>query len=515
MRAEALARFARPGMLRGVPPFPRPLLSPAGRVALGIALLTLLAYANSFSALYLFDDGAAILDNPTIRHFGTALAPPANGTPVSGRPLVNLTFAVDDAISGRAVWSYHATNVLIHLLAALALFGLVRRTLELPAIAARFRSAALEIAGTVALLWAVHPLQTEAVTYLSQRAEELMGLFYILTLDAFVRGVTGADRRWLAASVAACLAGMASKEVMISAPLLVLLFDRTFCAGSFAAALRRRAGYYTALAATWLLLAILMVKTGNRGGSVGPGLEIDSWHYALTQFHAVALYLKLALWPHPLTFDYGSPTVSALSAVLPEAALVAGLGMATLYFIIRRSAFGFIGAWFFAILAPSSSVVPLARQTIAEHRMYLPLAAVMLLVVLGVHAALGRARLAAWLAAPLLVLTLLRNGDYVNGVTIWTESLARYPDNPRAHVNLGDAYVNAGQTQLGEEQFRLALRLDPDQAEAHNNLGVIESGSGRIAEAAADFRAAVRLSPAFDVPRKNLEALEAAHPELK
>ena len=147
--------------------------------------------------------------------------------------------------------------------------------------------------------------------------------------------------------------------------------------------------------------------------------------------------------------------------------------------------------------------------------MYLPLAAVMLLVVLGAHAALGRARLAALLAAPLLVLTLLRNGDYVNGVTIWTGSLARYPDNPRAHVNLGDAYVNAGQMQLGEEQFRLALRLDPDQAEAHNNLGVIESGSGRIAEAAADFRAALRLSPNFDEPRKNLEALEAAHPELK
>jgi tetratricopeptide (TPR) repeat protein len=385
----------------------------------------------------------------------------------------------------------------------------------LPSIASRFREAATGIAGTVALLWAVHPLQTESVSYLSQRAEALMGLFYLLTLDGFVRGVTGGGRRWLAASAVACLAGMASKEVMVSAPLVVLLFDRTFWAGSFSAALRQRAGYYAALAATWLLLAAEMAHVGSRGGAVGPGLKIDSWHYALTQFHAIALYLGLALWPHPLTFDYGTTTVASLGAVWPEAVLVVGLGLATVYFILRRSALGFIGAWFFAILAPSSSVVPLAKQTIAEHRMYLPLAAVLLLVVLGVHRALGRAWPAAFLAAPLLALTLLRNNDYVNGVTIWSQSIARYPDNPRAHINLGDAYVDAGRLQLGAEEFRAALRLDPNLAEAYNNLGVAEAGLGQTAQAAADYREALRLSPSWDKPRQNLVALEAAHPELK
>jgi tetratricopeptide (TPR) repeat protein len=492
----------------------RPLLSPAGRIALGLALLTVLAYANNFSGLYLFDDASAITENPTIRQFSTALFPGTSGTPVSGRPLVNLTFAVDYAVAGNDVGIYHVTNLLIHVLAALALFGLLRRTLALPAIAPCFRAAATEIAGTVALLWAVHPLQTESVSYLSQRAEALMGLFYLLTLDGLVRAISTGNRRWLAASVAACLAGMASKEVMISAPLLALLFDRTFVAGSFAAALRQRAAYYAALASTWLLLAAEMIHVGNRGNAVGPGLKVDSWHYALTQCHAIVLYLGLALWPHPLTLDYGTTTVGSLRAVLPQAALLAALGLATLYYIRQRSALGFIGAWFFAILAPSSSVVPLAKQTIAEHRMYLPLAAVVLLVVLGLQAAGLRARRIALLAAPLLALTLLRNADYVNGITIWEQSVARYPDNPRAHINLGAAYVNAGQLQRGADEFEAALRLDPSLPEAHNNLGVAEKLLGQPALAAVEFRAALRLSPGWIKPRQNLDDLRHSHPEL-
>jgi tetratricopeptide (TPR) repeat protein len=302
---------------------------------------------------------------------------------------------------------------------------------------------------------------------------------------------------------------------MVSAPLLVLLFDRTFVAGSFGAALRQRAGYYVALAATWLLLALEMAHVGSRGGAVGTGLKIDSWHYALTQCHAIALYLGLSLWPHPLTFDYGTDTAASLGAVAPEAALVLVLLAATAWFIYRRSALGFIGAWFFAILAPSSSIVPLAKQTIAEHRMYLPLAAVMLLVVLALHALTGRARWAALLAAPLLALTLLRNVDYVNGLTIWQQSAARYPDNPRAHINLGNAYVNASRFPLAEDEFTAALRLDSTLPEAYNDRAVAEAAQGKWAAAADDYRAAVRLAPGWDKPEKNLEALQAAHPELK
>jgi hypothetical protein len=494
---------------------PRPWMSPTLRVALAIVLVTMLAYSKSFSGFFLFDDAGAIVDNPTIHHLwplGPVLSPLPNGTPVSGRPLVNLTFAMNDAISGQAVWSYHALNLIIHLLATLALFGVVRRTLLLPSVAPRFRVSSLEIAGAVAALWAVHPLQTESVTYLSQRAEALMGLLYLLTLYCFIRSAEGNSRWWLGLSVAACLAGMASKEVMISAPLIVLLYDRTFVASTFRGALRARGLFYMGLAATWLLLAYEMAHVGARGGAVGTGLKIDSWHYALTQLHAIALYLGLSLWPHPLIFDYGTTLAGSLREVAPEALLVAALLAITGFFIWKRSAFGFVGAWFFAILAPTSSVVPLVKQTIAEHRMYLPLAAILLLVVLALHVALSRFSLAAIfiLLTGCMTLTLQRNDDYLDGVSIWSGSLARYPDNPRAWINLGNAYVETGRPELGAAEFKTAIRLDPDLPEAHNNLGVVEAGEGQIAQAEAEYRTAMRLAPGWDKPRKNLEQLEAA-----
>jgi tetratricopeptide (TPR) repeat protein len=491
----------------------RSLLSPPRRVALGIVLVTMIAYALSFSGLFLFDDTGAITDNPTIRHLwppGPVLSPPTNGTPVSGRPLVNLSFALNYALSGEAVGSYHALNLGIHLLAVLTLFGVVRRTLLLPFIAARWRERSLEIAGAVAALWAVHPLQTESVTYLSQRAEALMGLFYLLTLYAFIRGAAEKAGGWLILSAAACLAGMASKEVMISAPLIVLLYDRTFMAGSFREALAIRPKYYFALAATWILLAYEMMHVGNRGGAVGMGLKIDSWHYALTQFHAIVLYLGLSLWPHPLIFDYGTTLVPGFGAVWPEALLVAALLCATGFLLWKRSALGFLGAWFFAILAPTSSFVPLAKQTLAEHRMYLSLAAVLVLVVLGVELLFGRCRLAvlAVLVVASVALTLQRNGEYLNGVTIWTGALAHYPDNPRALIDLGNAYVQSGRPEMGAAEFRAAIRLDPTLPEAHN-LGVVEANEGHLAQAEAEYREALRLLPGWEKAQRNLTELEA------
>jgi hypothetical protein len=133
------------------------------------------AYHNSLGGPFVFDDPASIVDNPTIRHLwplDALFSPPSGGVTVEGRPFLNLTLALNYAIGGTRVGSYHALNLAIHLLAALTLFGLARRTLVL------FKSgAAVGVAFSIALIWAVHPLQTEAVTYVIQRAESLMGLF--------------------------------------------------------------------------------------------------------------------------------------------------------------------------------------------------------------------------------------------------------------------------------------------------------------------------------------------------
>jgi hypothetical protein len=168
-----------------------------------IVLAALAVYYNSFSGPFVLDDPLAITENPTIRHFGSALSPPIDST-AGGRPVVNLTFVLNYALGGMNVWGYHAFNLLVHMLAGLTLFGIVRRTLlerptsnvEYPtpksnqsphqirrAIFQGLSSADTTLqALAVAVIWIVHPLQTEAVTYISQRAESLMGLFYLLTL---------------------------------------------------------------------------------------------------------------------------------------------------------------------------------------------------------------------------------------------------------------------------------------------------------------------------------------------
>ena len=209
---------------------------------LTIVLAGLAAYRNSLHGPFVYLDQAAIRDNPTIRHLwplSTVLQPPRDrGITVEGRPLVNLTFALNYAAGGGAVRGYHLANLAIHLAGGLLLFGIIRRTLT-----ARGDAQAVLFAWIAALLWVVHPLTTESVTYLVQRAESLMGLFYLATLYGFIRGAgsSGAGRAgWFGLSWLACLLGMATKEVMVSAPLIVFCYDRTFSAGAFVAAWRRR-----------------------------------------------------------------------------------------------------------------------------------------------------------------------------------------------------------------------------------------------------------------------------------
>ena len=211
-----------------------------------------LAYHNSFAGPFIFDDDSSIKDNPTIRSLAWAWWPPQGyGATVSGRPLLNFTLGINYAMSGTAVWSYHLVNLLIHTVAGGVLFDVVRRTLRQSGMAARFAGDSLPLALATALIWTVHPVQTEAVTYVIQRAESLVSLLYLLTLWCFVRSTEpGAPGKWRPLALAACLLGMAAKEVMVTAPVMVALYDRIFVAGSWRQVWARRGRFHLALAAT-------------------------------------------------------------------------------------------------------------------------------------------------------------------------------------------------------------------------------------------------------------------------
>jgi len=373
------------------------------------------------------------------------------------------------------------------------------------------------LALAVAVLWTVHPLQTESVTYVIQRAESMMGLFYLLTLYCFIRkAISSSPGGWYMLSITACLLGMASREVMMSAPLIVLLYDRTFVSGSFAEAWRRRWRVYVALAATWIPLGCLVVAAGYRGGSAWFNAGVSWQEYALTQAQAIPHYLRLCFWPHPLVFDYGTTLTHSVTEVAPEVCLVAALLVGTLVALYRWPAWGFLSTWFFAILAPTSSVIPVATQTVAEHRMYLSLAAVVTAVVIGAFV-LGKRLLGAWpnlarFAARGIVvvvlwlgtLTIWRNPDYGSELKIWYDTLAKRPDNPRAHLNLGNTLNESGNVSEAMAQFVEALRIKPDYAEAHITLGSALSQAGRLLEAIQQYEQALRINPDYAEAHSNL-----------
>lgn len=227
------------------------------------AVAAFAAYRNTLTAPFVLDDGGSITDNATIRDFRHSLHPPPGGYTMSGRPVFNVSLAVNYAISGDGEWSYHLLNLAIHFLAACVLFGLTRRTLALPCLRARFGKVQVRLAAAIAGLWLLHPLQTEAVTYVSQRTESLAGLFFLVMFYAFARSIESPHpRRWQSFAVVSCLLGMGTKEIMATAPVLLLLYDRTFVAGSIRRVWRERRGLHAAFILTWLPLAYLVAGTG-------------------------------------------------------------------------------------------------------------------------------------------------------------------------------------------------------------------------------------------------------------
>ncbi len=505
-------RLLRCGMTKArnapVSPYNQPTFRGASLLAvLLIGGAALLAYHNSFRVPFIFDDDSSIKDNPTLQSLWRAWWPPmGNGLTVSGRPLLNFTLAVNYAISGTEVGSYHVVNLLIHIAAGAMLFGVVRRTLLLPRLAPRFGRDSLALALCVALVWTLHPLQTEAVTYVVQRAESLVGLCYLLTLWCFIRAAQpGAARIWEFLAVICCLAGMAAKEVMATAPLMILLYDRVFLAGSWSEAWARRGRLHGALMVTWMVLLGLVISTGSRGGTAGFGI-VSSYDYALTQVGAVVRYLRLVLWPNPLVFDYGRLLVTEFADVALSAVVLVPLVLASLWLAWRGRLLGFCGMFFFAVLAPTSSIVPVVTQTVAEHRVYLASASVIACAVCALYAWWGRRSWLVWVVVALVfgAVTERRNRDYATDTAIWEDTMVKMPRNTRAAAVLGTLYMRDDRLDEARLVLERALQVDQKSSEIHNNLGNVCMKQARWDEAARRFQASLQLKPGEPLVHNNL-----------
>ena len=471
------------------------------------------AYANSLGGPFIFDDVAGIEQNPSIRSLAGSLIPPDQQA-TSARPVVNLSLALNYAIHGLDVRGYHLLNIAIHVLAALVLFDIVRLTLSRRPLVERFGAVANPLAFATALLWLVHPIQTECVDYLTLRNESLMGLFFLLTLDTAIRADGASRPGWAMASVLCCGLGMASKEVMVVAPIIVVFYDWAFRSEPPIDVLRRRYRLYLGLASTWMIL-VLLGWGGPKSASAGFALGVGPVAWAMVQCRMVLHYFGLCVWPHPLNLDYGPFYAVGFAELAPWVIAMGVVLVGTAILVLRRPRVGFALAWCFIILAPSSSILPLVSEVGAERRMYLPLAGLVALTVVGGYAILQRTdrpnALVGWLAAlylvavPLFVLTVRRNTQYADRVSIWQSAIEAMPDNARAHVNFANALRNdLGDLGRAEEHYRLALELRPRNAVAHTNLGCVLAITGRKDEAAEEFNRALEIDPRLSQAREYL-----------
>ena len=474
-----------------------------------IVLAGVLVYGNGLSGPLLFDDETSILNNTSIRQLTPLSGPlsPPRDTPVAGRPVVNLTFALNYAIGGLDVTGYHVTNVVVHLLGALVLYGIVRRALRTGRVPSELKHDADYVALAAAVLWVVHPLNSESVSYLTERTESMMGLFYLLTMYASIRAATASQAgagqaAWIALAVAASALGMASKESMVTAPVMVLIFDRVFLYKTWREAWTERRALYAGLAASWVVLGLILWSAPR--SSVGFESGATPWNYFLNQVQLIAQYFWLAVWPQALVLDYGLPRALTVTDVILPGVLVVGLGILTLVALWRWPMLGFLGAWVFITLSPTSSFVPIATEVGAERRMYLAMAAVAVLFVVAVRWLIVRGtsveRRARWrmagavigLACVLLgARTITRNVEYASRMTMAQTIVDRRPHG-RGRFLLADELVRAGRHEEAVAQFQLATS---DYPPAHFGLATEMLAGGRTADAVIQAQTFIRLVP--------------------
>jgi protein O-mannosyl-transferase len=454
-----------------------------------LALVIAGAYANALHGPFVFDDWHTLERNPhlqSLRNVPRFFVDPDTTSILREnkdlRPLLLTTFAANWAISGADTWSWHATSLLLHWLACVLLYRIVRDHLWLG-------DAGPPVAAAAALVVALHPLNSEPANYLSSRSALLTAVCYLGAFDAAVR-----NRWWTGLVLAA--AAMLTKSIAVTLPVVVVLHAwldgrRIPWARIGLLALVVAAG----LAWRALLLPAWVLETA-RQPDVGPGV------YAMTQWSALLYYLRLWLWPDALVIDrVDYPWARSFLDVQAWGSLLA---LVVIGAVVWRSGRGRPAAWFAALwivvtLAPESSVVPLA-EAVNEHRPYLAMLGFGTLTALALWAAVRRrlvpfAVVTAVLVTALGVATSVRNRVYQDDLTLWRDAVAKAPGNGRAWLNAGHAALVRGEDAEATRLLLEAHRLSPCYAYIQMNLSVLATRAGDHAGSLRWADEAVRCQP--------------------
>lgn len=435
-------------------------------VAVGVA------GANGLRGAFQFDDFKVIVDAPGV-HSLSAWLDGLGGI----RPLLKLTYALNWA-ADPAPWGFHLVNLALHAANACLAFALLRR---IPREGGGPGERAGALAFGAALVWALHPVQTEAVTYVCGRSTSLMAGLSLASLLAHLRS-REAPRpgAWRAASLLLFLLAALAKETALILPAAVWLLEAVLRPGQGWRAGLRAAAPHAALAAGLALGFLFMpgprglldASLSLRPPAANLAVQVDAWTYLATTW----------MWPARLNIDPGLETAGGWTAFRALGALgFLGLALTGVLALRRRPALAFALLWTLLHLLPTNSLLP-RLDLVNERQLYLPGLGLAFLLATGAFALAEGLRFPpraastalALLALGLGALTVRRNRDYRSEIALWTRSVAANPANPRAHNNLGWAFQLAGERGQARACFRRALELDPAYATARANLEALE-----------------------------------------
>jgi hypothetical protein len=473
-----------------------------------------LVYLNALHNPFVYDDFHTVVENPSLHSLANL---PAIALYAVTRPLVNLSYAIDYAAWGKGPFGFHLTSLLLHILNVALLFVLAQRL-------AADRSAALRgpyglSAFAAAALFAVHPVMSEAVGYVSGRSEVLCGSFFLAALLCGRRWLRGGGSRWAALTLMSWMAALASKEVAAMLPLLLWAYDRQFVRSSHDDRRRRVMRIHVPLltvAAAGAVIRLLVLAWVEY-----PGQAVVHWSYLLVDLDVMRRSLMLLLLPSGQTIFHAIRPIDGVADLRLWSGLAAISTLAATAWRTRRThppfALGII--WFVLLLVPACVLILFDQgEPMTEHRLYL--ASCGLFIAAGDAADVAAELLPRWRTAGAGILalgitalgsqTVTRNRVWGDPVSLWGESAALAPDHPRPRLLLGEAFADGGQYDLAVQQFRMAIRLRPTDATGYLKLGRLFAAAGRLEDARIELTRAAALDPGNPLVRQSLAAVEDA-----
>ena len=494
-----------------------------------LPLLLLITYSHTLHSPFVFDDIAHVSENPAIQIKDLSfenIRKAASESPLSARPVSYISFAINYFFHGHEVYGYRLVNLVIHMLNGLLLYLFLMNTFKLPVLQDRIKQP-FWTAYLATLIWVIHPLQVQSVTYIMQRMNSLATLFYMLAFLCYLKArLSSSKRRWLCA-IASFISGflaLSSKEIAVTLPFFILLYEWMFFQDMDFVWLKRNT--IVLFGVSFLLMVMVFIYVGRNpwqiisAGYVGKDFTL--WERLLTEPRVIFHYMGLFLFPHPdrLTllpqFQVSTSLIEPWTTLpaIPLTWLIVSISL-TMAKEFRLVSFCIL--WFLGNLVVESSVVPL--EIIFQHRTYLPsMLASLLVTYLVLQYVRPNAVAKTILFAGLMVLTFWtyeRNDTWCDKVYFWRDCLQKNPTDFRVYNNLGKALEEKGEVEVAIGMYEKAISVKPEHPRSYNNLGVALLNRGKIDEAHEVLYKALEKAPKNPETHYNLGLTHGARNDLQ